>query len=64
MIELLIKRIVVKEEGQGLIEYGMVLGFVTIICVFVYNGTTGPLGSAISNIFETISMYITENWSL
>ena len=39
-----------KEEGQGLVEYGLILVLIAIVIVFILT----TLGSTIQNIFSKI----------
>ena len=39
-----------KEEGQGLVEYGLILVLIAIVIVFILT----TLGSAIQNIFSRV----------
>jgi len=40
-----------KEEGQGLVEYALILVLIAIVVIVVL----GLLGTAVSNIFQTIT---------
>lgn len=60
----MLKRLVVEEEGQGMVEYGMILGLVAVICVAIFgSGASGIVGSAIRSVFTEVSTYIS-NWSM
>ena len=50
----LMKRFVHEEEGQDLIEYGLLIGIITIACI-VSIGLIGPkVGSYFSNLNATL----------
>ena len=46
----MMKNLVVEEEGQGMVEYGLIIGLVAIACVVVFTG----LGSAITAKIQEI----------
>jgi pilus assembly protein Flp/PilA len=40
-----------EEEGQGLVEYALIIVLIAVVCV----GTVTLLGTAISDVFTTIT---------
>lgn len=46
-------RLVKEEEGQGLVEYGLITGLVAVIAIAVFS--SGALGDSIKNIFSRIA---------
>ena len=47
----LVTRFVTNEEGAALVEYGLLVGLIAVVCV----GTVGTLGATISGYFNTIN---------
>ena len=47
----MIKRLFVNEEGQGLVEYGLILGLIAIVAI----AALSAMGGSVGEIFETIS---------
>lgn len=47
----LMKRLVKEEEGQGLVEYGLILALIVIVVIVAM----GPLGQKIKNQFDTVN---------
>ncbi|NCB38691.1 MAG: Flp family type IVb pilin [Erysipelotrichia bacterium] len=47
----LIRRFVKEEEGQGLVEYALIIGLIAIVAIAALTAS----GSSISSIFGTIS---------
>lgn len=47
----LMKRLVKEEEGQGLVEYGLILALIVIVVIVAM----GPLGQKIKNQFATVN---------
>ncbi|MGO4886437.1 Flp family type IVb pilin [Anaerobacillus sp. MEB173] len=37
----MMKRLIVEEEGQGMVEYGLITGLIAIIAVFIFSDTGG-----------------------
>ena len=46
----LVKRLVREEEGQGLVEYALIIGLVSVVII----GALGLLGDGIGDIFAAI----------
>jgi Flp pilus assembly pilin Flp len=46
----LFKRIVREEEGQDLIEYALIAGFISVICYLVIQAT----GQSVSSIWDKV----------
>lgn len=44
------KRLFVEEEGQGMVEYGLILGLIAIIAIAALTAT----GQSVGDIFDTI----------
>ncbi len=44
------KNLVVKEEGQALTEYGLIIGLIAVVCV----GLVATLGTKIKTFFNNI----------
>ena len=51
----LIKRLRRDEEGAALVEYGMLVGLIAVICVVAVTA----LGKDVSNAFSTIAAALT-----
>lgn len=51
----MIKRLFVEEDGQGMVEYGLILGLIAIIAIAALTAT----GQSVGDIFDTISGKIT-----
>ena len=47
----LITRFIREEEGQGMVEYGLILALVAVVVI----GTLTLMGTEISGIFDTIT---------
>lgn len=47
----LIKRFINEEEGQGLVEYALIVGLIAVVAIVALTATGGSIGS----IFDTIS---------
>lgn len=47
----LIKRLVKEEEGQGLVEYALIVGLIALIAV----AAIGAAGGAVKTIWENIT---------
>ena len=47
----LVTRFVTNEEGAALVEYGLLVGLIAVVCV----GAVGTLGATISGYFNTIN---------
>lgn len=47
----LIRRFVREEEGQGLVEYALILGLIAVVAIVALTVS----GSSINNMFGTIS---------
>ena len=47
----LVTRFVTNEEGAALVEYGLLVGLITVVSV----GAVGTLGATISGYFNTIN---------
>jgi pilus assembly protein Flp/PilA len=47
----LIKRFVREEEGQGLVEYALIIGLIAVVAIAALSAS----GSSISSIFGNIS---------
>jgi len=54
MVTHLIKRFLVEESGQAIVEYGAILAFVAVLVAMVFTATTGGLRQALSAAFSTI----------
>jgi len=46
----LMKRLINDEQGQGLVEYALIVGLIALICV----GAITLAGTSVSNIWNTI----------
>lgn len=46
----LIKRLIKGEEGQGLVEYALILGLIAVACVVILGAT----GTSINGLFTAI----------
>jgi pilus assembly protein Flp/PilA len=46
----LIKRLIKEEEGQGLVEYALIVGLIALVCVAAIT----LAGTSVSNIWTTI----------
>jgi len=46
----LMKRLINNEEGQGLVEYALIVGLIALICV----GAITLAGTSVSNIWNTL----------
>ena len=47
----LVNRFVKNEEGAALVEYGLLVGLIAVVCV----GAVGTLGATISGYFANIN---------
>lgn len=47
----LVSRFVKNEEGAALVEYGMLVGLIAVVCI----GAVTTLGLTISGVFATIN---------
>lgn len=47
----LMRRLWNDEEGQGMVEYGLIIALVAVVLIVVLNGLTGGL----SNIFTRVT---------
>ena len=47
----MLKRLFWEEEGQGLVEYGLILGLIAIVAIAALTA----MGGSVKNIFETTS---------
>lgn len=55
----LVGRLVKEEEGQGMVEYGLIVALVVVVGLAVVgSGSSGNLGTAISKIFGKITAAI------
>jgi len=55
----LVGRLVKEEEGQGMVEYGLIVALVVVVGIAVVgNGADGGLGTAIKGIFGKITAAI------
>lgn len=45
------KRLFVNEEGQGLVEYGLILGLIAIVAI----AALSAMGGSVQSIFGTVS---------
>ena len=46
----LMKRLINDEQGQGLVEYALIVGLIALICV----GAITLAGTSVSNIWNTL----------
>ena len=49
------KRLTVKDEGQGLVEYGLIIGLVAIVLIAALGLLTGGLQNVFTVITATLS---------
>ncbi|MCK5683450.1 Flp family type IVb pilin [bacterium] len=47
----MLKRLFVNEEGQGLVEYGLILGLIAIVAI----AALSAMGTSVKGIFGTVS---------
>ena len=47
----LLKRFMVEEEGQGLVEYALIIGLIAVVAIAALTAS----GGSISSMFNTIS---------
>jgi len=52
----IMKRLVQEEEGQGLVEYALIIALISIVAI----GMMGGVGNWIKSTFQSISTGITE----
>lgn len=48
------KRLIQEEEGQGMVEYGLITGLVALIAIAVF-ASDGALKGAIDSVFAKIT---------
>jgi len=49
-----IRRLIIEEEGQGLVEYALIIGLVTLFCVLAIGAAGGALSGWWSNLTSCI----------
>ncbi len=55
LIQTIAVRLRTREEGQTFVEYGLVIGVVSIGLMLVFGGLAGVLGGVVTEIEEAIS---------
>jgi len=55
LIQKLAVRLRTREEGQTFVEYGLVIGVVSIGLMLVFGGLAGALGGVVGSITDAIS---------
>ena len=55
LIQNLAIRLRTREEGQTFVEYGLVIGVVSIGLMLVFGGLSGALGGVVGSITDAIS---------
>ncbi|MEW9672600.1 Flp family type IVb pilin [Ammoniphilus sp. 3BR4] len=50
-----VKRLVREEEGQGMVEYGLILGLIVVGAIVAM----GPLGTKITALFNKVNTAVT-----
>jgi len=53
----LLKRLVVEEDGQGITEYALILGFVVFVIWWLVRGTT--IGTEVAALFTRVAAVLT-----
>jgi len=48
-------RLFKDEEGQGMVEYGLIIGLVAIALVIALTSLNGSIGAVFTNITNTLS---------
>lgn len=49
-----IKSLLADESGQGLAEYGLILGLVAVLCIVAVTFLSGNIGKVLSNVGSSI----------
>ena len=49
-----IRNILVDEQGQGLAEYGLILGLIAVLCIAAVLFLSGNIQSLLSNVGSSI----------
>jgi Flp pilus assembly pilin Flp len=48
-------RAVRSEEGQGLVEYGLILALVTLVAIFSLTGPSGKMNEMIQRVGDSLT---------
>ena len=51
----LIKRLVKEEEGQGMVEYGLIIGLISIVVIVALTAAGGSLGEIFDKIAASLA---------
>jgi pilus assembly protein Flp/PilA len=50
----LLKRFVKEEEGQGLVEYALIIGLISIVAIAALTAAGGSIGDMFSAVSESL----------
>lgn len=51
----MLKRLVVEEEGQGMVEYGLIIGLIAIVLITALTAMNGGLQSVFTQITDQLT---------
>lgn len=55
----MLRRLILEEDGQSLVEYGLILGLVSVALIAVL----GTLKANLFNVFTNVNMELRKAWS-
>lgn len=56
----MIIKLLLSENGQGMVEYGLVLGLISIVCIAALTATGGSVSNLLGSVSNTLGNTATE----